>query len=259
MPRRQYRSPPVHEVILDLRFDGEVDSDALTEARGELASQFDDVSKATIFQLQTGMGSAGPTFQGGSEFVGWEFVQESPRWVLRAHSNQVTLHAVRSEKWPAGEYLGWERIHSRFSELLPMFEPAYRPLSLVRAGLRYINRVAIPVNSSLEEWFAVVPRGPELVNGLIGFGFQTTWAQVEGFPGLAANLRLGKTQVPEGTVTGKSVGILLDVDVFNLKKTDAPALVETKDWFHTAHAAENRLFEGCITDNLRERFDREAS
>jgi uncharacterized protein (TIGR04255 family) len=49
--------------------------------------------------------------------------------------------------------------------------------------------------------------------------------------------------------------VLLDIDVFNLWIPKAPSYDKLPDWFKRAHEIENQIFEGSITDPLRERFD----
>jgi uncharacterized protein (TIGR04255 family) len=51
-----------------------------------------------------------------------------------------------------------------------------------------------------------------------------------------------------------SLGVILDIDVFNILATNAPTWSTADRWFEEAHSVENSIFEDVITDRLRAAF-----
>lgn len=249
-----YRNPSVHEVVLDISFDGELSDNELDQVPDALGNQFGDRHRLEqkSVTVQTGP-SLPPEVHSESAFVGWRFETKTPRWVLVPSRSRLTMHMLRSESWPSGEYVGWDTIKDRFFFVLDRLGPLYTELQPRRVGLRYLNRFAVAEGSALEDWLTIGVRAPEPVRKLWNFQLRNTWAEISGHPGFSATVNLAKIKVPETGSSGK-YGVLLDIDVFNLFPSDAPAYSGLTSWFREAHEAENELFEACITENLRTTF-----
>jgi uncharacterized protein (TIGR04255 family) len=168
--------------------------------------------------------------------------------------HQVSMNVVRSEKWPTGEYVGWEAIEGRFGELWTRVASHYARLEPKRVGLRYLNRMAVPQSSELAELVAVHLSAPEMLADPFAFQWSQTWARVDGNADLAATVNLAKIEIEDRAVAIGNEGILLDIDVFNLQIRHAPALADIMSWLRRAHLVENRLFEAIISDQLRSTF-----
>ncbi|MBA3345904.1 MAG: TIGR04255 family protein [Gemmatimonadales bacterium] len=125
-----------------------------------------------------------------------------------------------------------------------------------RVGLRYINRIAVPDGTPPEDWLALKLEAPSMLHSTWAFHLRQTWANIEGDEDLSASINLAKVAIDDPRYSEGHQGILLDIDVFNLWVRNAPALSAVPEWFQRAHPAENRIFEGCITDNLRNLFER---
>jgi uncharacterized protein (TIGR04255 family) len=116
MPRREYRNPPVHEVILDVQFQQALDERTLRELRGRLADSFAIVDAQNLMQLVMQVGPPGQAFQNTvSQFGGWSFRDQG--WVLQTNLSGLTLHSVRQGPWPVGAYVGWSAIFEGFLKL----------------------------------------------------------------------------------------------------------------------------------------------
>jgi uncharacterized protein (TIGR04255 family) len=254
--RRVYREPPVHEVVLDLQFAGETSIErlgSLPEQVGDTLGIANPVTRISAHTLASPRGVANrPPEQ---QFWGWEFVREDPIRVVTVSANQVAQHFLRSQGWPTDSYVGWEANASAFLDLLRVTGPFFKDLEVRRAGLRYINRIAIPSSSTLEEWFTVVPPPLTAVDGLWGFSISRTWERAPSHPGLSATVTLAKADIPPTVLPHPDdTGIVLDIDVFNLWVHDAPHLDEVPQWIQQAHSLENTIFESCITESLAARF-----
>jgi uncharacterized protein (TIGR04255 family) len=252
--RRRYDNPPVHEVVIDLQFVRELNVEVLTAISGRLGS-LGNLSPIQRVTQHTMLRPSGIAVHRPPEpsFWGWEFTSSVPRRVTTVSGNQLTQHFLRSENWPEGTYVGWEVQAESFRQMLELVQPLYSELGIKRAGIRYVNRVALPAETALREWFTVVPPPLPELEGLWGLTVSRTWERAKDFPGLSGTVTLAKTDVPADH--GGSLGVILDIEIFNLYVKDAPAFAEVGQWIDQAHELENRIFESCITSKMAAMFD----
>ena len=253
---RQYKSPPVHEVILDIRFHDSLDEASVRKLRGELEPSFKFAEQQTVQEVLMSVGPTGQELERRPKrFGGWLFRDENERWVLQTSDSQLVLHAVRPGAWPKGTYVGWPSIYERFAALHATLGDTYSTLRPKRVGLRYLNRVAIPNADAMEKWFTFSLRAPAFLAQPHSFAYRQTWAQAGDYDDVSATVGLTKIEIEEAELAVGHQGVLLDIDVFNLRVAKAPVYGALLDWFTRAHEVENKIFEACITDVARKGFD----
>jgi len=138
----------------------------------------------------------------------------------------------------------------------PCIEMAWKKLQeivdiqgLERIGLRYINRIELPKEEvvKLSDYFdfylTIGPRLPQVMGSFI--------AGAE-FPYKEGRDRCRVQLTPESN-SGEKRALLLDIDYF-LAKPRAVGVSEALQWVEEAHTQVEEIFEGCITDRLRELF-----
>lgn len=255
---RKYRNPSVHEVVADVLFDTELGDKEFGELPARLEAAH---GKPLPLELQTlGVVSAPGSpaqLQFAKALAGWQFVEgEAPKWFLRVQKNRFTLNMARSDSWPKGHYVGWEAVLARLRTFIDSLG-AYSGLAARRLGLRYINRFSIPASSPLSDWCYVQPVLPAPLSGKLGTSVRTTVAELPGHERFSATISLVQEDGRRGNDREGELPFLLDIDVFNLQPGDAPRFDRFIEWFEDAHSAENAVFELCITDKLRQRFEGE--
>lgn len=251
--RRRYQRPPVHEVVLSLVFGDGVDPSALESLPKILADQYPEAHRQHRHEFAATLGPAGQQLVSSSnrERDGWFLRSPNRTRLVSAGRMHLNLHAVREGEWPTGEYAGWEAIYREAGRLFSELEAVYGQAQLQRAGLRYLNRIAVPTRSDLEEWFTIGFRAPKFLQDEYAINLRETWASVEGSEDLSITLGLATIQIPEPALAEGHVGFLLDCEVFNLWKKYAPSYAELPRWCRRAHEAEGDIFESSITDKLR--------
>lgn len=240
-----YSDPPIHEVILDLRFGQPLESGEIERLPGQLGGTW---TPQTISQFELGPSGSMNHTETFSHWIGEEV--DRCKWITRVWDSRVTLNSVRAGLWPTGEYVGWPVIIERWSELVARLSCAY-PHPITRCGLRYINKLAVPATANLNDWLNVGLKAPELLQGVTNFQLQQSWASIHGFEDLAASISLAMLPNDHLPIPGQ-VAAVLDIDVFNFKVADSPPIESVRDWFQRAHLAENSTFEACIADSMRE-------
>ena len=254
---RTYPSPPVHEVILDLQFHQELDDKPVRELSSRLKGKFgfEEVSELTSSEILMSVGPSEQSHRVRKGYAGWSFRSAPPGWMLNTQKRQITLHVVRPGPWPSGPYVGWNEIRNRYVAMHDALEDVYGALDIKRAGLRYLNRFAVPLGDDLDHWFTLHFKQPDFLDGLYSFDHKQTWVNAGSDEDVGVTLRLVTIQIEHEELAKGHVGVLLDIDMFNVFVKDAPAYDDVLDWYERAHAAENSIFEATVTDLARESFD----
>lgn len=138
----------------------------------------------------------------------------------------------------------------------PRIEMAWKKLQgivdvqgLERIGLRYINRIELPEKEGvvkLSDYFDFYPTiGPRLPQEMAFFIAGAEFPYKEGQDRCRVQL------TPDSA--GEKNALLLDIDYF-LAKPSTVKVFEALQWVEEAHTQVEEIFEGCITDKLRELF-----
>ena len=256
MTARQYQNPPIHEVIIELQFHESLEEGALRPLRDPLSDVFAQVAEMSSTEMLMQLGPGKQELQSQPpQFAGWICKTEDEGWQTKACRSNLSFHSVRVGKWPEGPYVGWDLVYERFMEIHGTVSDVYEGMQVKRAGLRYLNRIAIPEREDAGNWFAIGIRPPEAdVRDPFTFQLTQTWARAGGHEDVSARVGLTKIEIEDEAVAQGNQGILLDIDIFNLWVKKAPSYHEFPEWLGRAHGVENAVFEGCVTDQLRRLF-----
>jgi len=256
MTRRTYRNPPVHEVVIDIQFLSDAPPAEVSRIPALLAESFGVATKSVEKSFQLGVGPAGSDMVTSSEerFAGWRFEEKGENiWVLSCGPRRIGLNCARSVPWPQGPYAGWESIRGRFSRALDLTQSVYQA-PIRKVAVRYINRILVPHDTQIEQWFSIGMKGPPQAVAVHTFDLNQTWVCAPGGQdGHSLHLRFARIDPPPQDQ--ESVALMLDIEVFNLLVSRAPDLRNVKQWIDRAHEIENDTFESSITESLRTRFD----
>lgn len=251
-----YLEPPVHEVVLSLQLVESVHLALLEKLPQLLTSRFQHSDSRELTGFTMSVGPAGPQLtRTVPQFDGWTLSDaKPPQRILMGGRQQVSLHAVRPGAWPSGNYLGWQTIRTEALEIFQLLRAIYATVPIQRIGLRYLNRIAIPKNSDLEDWFKIGFATPPFLLDPFLVNLRQTWGRVDGYPGLSATVGLDSIEIPDPKLRDDHAGFLFDIEIFNLWPKDAPSYQDIPSWCNDAHEVENRIFESSITESLRTRF-----
>ncbi|MDI9616551.1 MAG: TIGR04255 family protein [Methanothrix sp.] len=117
-----------------------------------------------------------------------------------------------------------------------------------RIGLRYINRVELPAqNVDLSKYFEFYPFvGRRLPQQMISFLTGAEFSYADDRDHCRVQL------APAPGAEGKSI-FMLDIDYF-LTRPRGIEIADAIDWVEEAHKRVEEIFEGCISNTLREMF-----
>lgn len=240
-----FASAPIVEAVIDLRaqptevFD-ESAARAFLESRTE-EYQFLDSQQELNHQIKIEPGSP-PQQTVTNTWKGARF---------RGSDGKNTVHFNRdgfvfSRQAP---YQHWAAFSGEAMQLWRIFQDMAKPEAINRIGLRFINRIELPLGDGDFERFIdptpQPPRGMDLP--FYGFLHQETFA-IPNYP-YAVNL-IRTIQPPQGS---GGIAIIIDIDVFTLQ---VGVFTESRivQMLEEMHWLKNKVFFGSVTDAALEVF-----
>ncbi|MCD6518305.1 MAG: TIGR04255 family protein [Anaerolineae bacterium] len=248
MAERKYRHPPIVEVICEFRFKPSTPWDLIVPGL-----IYEKVKK--VFPHRRPLKQIGTQFQLSPGEVAFQllaeegirFLRDDERAFIQLRPRRISIHHL-------APYPHWEGFKPLIAQGYHAYMDALPEAELQRIGLRYINRIQLSPYQlgAIREYFTIHPElGPGLSWEPTSFGVFLFFPFEGGKDGL--HLRLEK----EPSSTPETANVILDLDYFTVqreKSTWAKAL----EWVEQAHQHILQVFEGTITDRLREQLDREG-
>ncbi len=256
-PRGHYPKAPVHEVICQLRFPtiltiNNVDPADFQEAIRAEFPQYARRQDVTAPKV-SGLGGPNPKVEQQPPVTNYHFLSADGVWKLNLTENFIALSTLR--------YPGWETFARMLDKPLASFIRIYKPAYFQRVGLRYVNLISRAKlgleDASWAELMAPAYTGPlqepdaaedSFLNCACDFQVKldsSCLAKIHAGPGRVKNNAPGAQQDPE-------VKFIFDMDLSmtgNTPCTLAAAALET------LHGHSTRLFEGAVTDRLRDAME----
>jgi len=244
LPERHYPNAPITEAVIDLAVVFAPDADVSVESLEQLSDVAFPASEPVIFNHVQVSGSNTAAVR--RDHVGTRFRSADGLYVYQARTNGFGLSRL-------APYQNWAAFRSEARRLWSKYREATKPISLQRLGLRYINRIEIPLPvDDFADYFLTGPQlSPHLPQGLSSYLLNLT-VPVDGL--ITATITqaiLNPEAVP--ALKRDALPMLLDIDVSQTLAlpTDENALWEC---FEQLRKVKNHVFESCITDKARELF-----
>lgn len=237
----QYRKPPITEAAIEFRFTKNVDREMIEKAQRRFSKDYSVAKEVKEFQVAVQFATSSSNVQasyGGMQL--WSAEGADLVW-LRPSGLVVSR---------LSPYVGWETFRSKAFDAWAKWRKATGKSRLIsRLGLRYINRIDIPVNESerirLEDYLGIGPLFPDPDQEFISYTLQTQLPLGEGY---VATINTGSA--PPALINHLS--FLLDIDV---GREDVPQSdEEVWSMIELMRQKKNSVFEGFLTAKTRELF-----
>jgi uncharacterized protein (TIGR04255 family) len=239
---------PIAEAVIEMRARAEVPWEELS-IRGRLAPLlpgYPNIESQSEFKHEMQFGPGQDTVQRHRN-LGWRGLRcESSDHVHIAQFNRDGF--VFSRLRP---YDHWEQFYAEAMRLWKIYQDLATPSGIQRLGLRFINRIELPVDGPRPADYLRMPS--EVLTGMplprAGF-FHRDVLAVPGYPYIVTIVR---TVQPIQVSGSKGFGLLLDIDVFSTEPFDlrddllSQRLIEMR-WL------KNKAFFGSITEQALETF-----
>ncbi len=246
MSRREYKNAPIEEAIVEFRFAPGSEWDLTIPGKLHQHPAIKNVypGKPRTQRLLQGAleATAGqPAAFNVQEGVGRiQLVDADAKRLVSLGPDLLSVHVLRP-------YEGWDNFRSRTDSALAAYREVAGVDSMLRIGLRYVNKIVVPVPAfDLDEHFNC---GPRTIDGLpeVIANFLTRVDYVYD-DGKRLIVTFAAIEAPQG-----SCAFLLDLDgVWEGARTPMDSAMSVVDELHERMGS---AFERLITDKLREVFD----
>lgn len=174
------------------------------------------------------------------------FLSDDGRMLMQVGTDLLVINHL-------APYSSWVKLKEKIDIALRAYVGIASPKTVLRVGLRYINRLTLPLGIvPLGEYLTISPNRPPNTPETVA-----SWAQRLEIPFVTPEglmiLQTGNIVVENpGEVQGVT-GIMLDLDFGTITPRSA-AVDEIMDWLEAAHSEIETTFENCITDQARATF-----
>lgn len=248
MVDRHYPRAPITEALIDLQveFASPPSAEEFGSFAHDLVDRFPTSSPIHFFQMNFNGSPDGapPSLQSGVSDVGMRLTSATSDRVLQIQRRGFTYSHM-------APYTRWDTFCDETKGLWGQFVGRFRPTTVTRAAVRYINRIVIRSPSAdIKEYFRLYPCVPEdIPQTITGSYMQIVMPQPDIGESASAvvNFALEPKSEP-GTLS-----FLLDFDVFSTCRL-GPESDEVWDTLSRLRTKKNELFEASITDPARELF-----
>lgn len=248
MAEQPYKRPPITEAVIAISFAAPMDPRDLDKVNGDFAKVYPQHQTARNMNLELVMPPSSDLAPGTN-------IRHDEIGHRRSSDDQTQIVIV----WPSlfvfsqlAPYPGWDEFFIRFSRDWDFFKKAVGYRRISRIGVRYINRIDIPITGNLtyyEEYLKIYPNLPEELGHVFAYGIQTQLP----YPEIEGRITINSASIPSPLLN--HVSFLFDQDIH--KETNVPQNDQgLYDLLNQIHVKKNAVFEACITDRTRELFNR---
>ncbi|MDY3984810.1 TIGR04255 family protein [Dysosmobacter sp.] len=255
--RSRYPNAPVHEVICQLRFPTILTINSVEPADFQEAIRAEfpqyarrqDVTPPKV----TGLGGPSPKVEQQPPITNYHFLSADGKWKLNLTENFIALSTLR--------YPGWPEFARMLDKPLASFIRIYQPAYFQRVGLRYVNLISrqklglegTPWAELIAPAYTGPLREPDVAeDSVLNCGCDlvlkldsSCQAKIHAGPGRIKNNAPGAVQDPE-------LKFIFDMDLSMNGQTPCTLAAAALE---TLHGHSTRLFEGAVTDRLRDAME----
>jgi uncharacterized protein (TIGR04255 family) len=237
---------PITEALLELRvrFDREVDAEEFEGFHDRVRDQYP--TRKQRFQVEVKLDlQSGSAILPENRRVGFFFWTADERQAMQARIDGFAFSRL-------SPYQSWESLRDEARRLWRAYREFSRPATITRVGVRYINRILLPLPVDFEDYLATFPRlGSGYPNALAGYFMRIEAPYQES--------ALAVTQaIDRAGVTDSILPIILDIEVW--RPVEIPASEDDTGWraLDSLRSIKNGIFFGSLTDKADELFGKGA-
>lgn len=236
-----YAKAPIVEAVIDLRVTvpDEITVHAFDQLKLELMQEFPTQGDFFVAAAQYQINES-PISSVVREHTGFRFESADKRKVLIVSTQSFTFSQL-------APYDSWDTFRTEARDYWDRYKAVARPTRISRLGVRYINRIDLPISNRLHAYLKLFPTVPAIPNrASLGFFMQLQVPQ----PDIESMLIIneGRVEAPNP----ETFSILLDIDLFRDGAWDIHDEESVWDFFEQLRARKNEVFEACITQKTRE-------
>ncbi len=241
----QYSRPPIIESIINIQFEKDVGFKEVEALRKKFSKHYFNEIEIPHYNVKVEVRENTKKHEAKvkQESISYRFSNEDSNQLLVLEPNSFIVSQL-------APYAGWDEFYERFRRDWEAWRRVVGYQKISRIGVRYINRLDIPLKNEKvkhEEYVNIYPRLPSYFSSVNSYQVECIIPLDE----VNAELRLNSAVVPSPVLNHLSV--LIDQDIF--KDNELPQ--KNADLFmylEAIHKEKNKVFELCVSDKARELF-----
>jgi len=246
MTQNSYKKPPITEAVIEISFTSPHDKSKIDKFIKKLNEIYADYQKSVNYDLKidiTNIQQNKPKAEAIPEIVHRLSSEDMTQQLLLNESSFVISQLA--------PYCGWNDFINRFIRDWKVWKKKLGFNEIKQIGVRYINRLDIPVSGPTIEpsqYVNIHPEIPEILGPNSSYAIQVKIPMNE----LKSILVLNSAVVKSPLLN--NISLVIDQDI--VKTVELPQSDESiYSYLNEVHTEKNRVFESCITDKSRELFN----
>lgn len=246
MPLSVYKHPPITEAVIGITFEQPIDEAEILSVQEKFAANYPQHQTISNLNLKVNVDTVNKnkTTAAVEEEIGHR--RATPDMTQLLVLSSATLIVSQLAPYP-----GWDEFFGRFARDWKQWNRHMGFRQVKRVGVRYINRVDIPVTGSIvehEQYLNVFPKVPDTFGPITAYGLQVAFY----FEDIGCNLNLNSAAAPSPLPNHAS--FVIDQDIS--KEIDPPqSEKDIHGLLQQIHLKKNQIFEACVSDRSRELFN----
>jgi len=243
---KKYNNPPIIEAVCEFRFPKDCKWDLTVP--GLIYEKIRDIFHHKEQRISQNVEITQSKKELHHQLITQEivlFLNDSKKIFVQVGTRLITINCL-------APYPSWERYKPQIDKVFNALKKTVEIDKLERIGLRYINKINVKMKSvDLDQFFEFRPfLGEKLPQNLANFRLETIFRYCDQRDSCRLILANTLAEDPEST------SFILDLDYFLSK----PLMVDSNtalDWVENSHGKVEDIFEGCLTQPLRDIFQEE--
>lgn len=239
----QYKKPPITEAVISIVFKKLTGEEDLLDLQKKFSKYYPHSQAIENVHVKLNIGTLPNTNMGQTRERGYRLSSLDMTEILVLFPKSITVSQL-------APYPGWDSFFARFRRDWAFRKRKLNFQTVERIGVRYINRVDIPMEGEAvahEDYLNIFPRVPSELAPLNAYTVQVQRLMRD----INALLTINSASVPSPLL--KHASFIIDQDI--VRQIDVPQRDE--DIFgliNEIRVRKNKIFESCVTDHARGLF-----
>jgi uncharacterized protein (TIGR04255 family) len=242
--KRHYDQPPITEAVIAVNFKTPLDEKLLLKLKNKYLLKYPQAQSISNVNVAVAMNKddvQNPVANVNHQ-KGWRLSTKDMTQIVVIFPNSLTISQL-------APYDGWDSFLNRFKRDWKICLSISKK-EISRLGVRYINRLDIPIRDNIvehEKYLNIYPMLPKQLTPLNAFAVQSAIS----LPTIGCELLLNSGLADSPILN--CAGFMLDLDIF--KMNDLPQSEKALyDLLDTIRMEKNKIFESCIKPKSRRLF-----
>jgi len=246
MTKQPYNQPPITEAVIEIRFAKISDHLNFRKVIKKLKNNYEALQELNNQDIKVEFSNLvkdEPTVKRSSHIT-YRFSSSNMTQLLLLTESSFTVSQL-------APYNGWDEFLARFIRDWKVWRKIVGFSEIKRIGVRYINRLDIPISGpilKLSDFVNIFPEMPKILGTNLSYAVQANFPIVD----LKSILTISSATMPS-PLTGFT-SIVIDQDIS--KEADLPKNEDSIiSFLNEVRDKKNEIFESCITDKARKLFN----